>query len=122
MRGVAPRGLGDVHRQIADALEVGVDLHGGDDRAQVGGHGLVEREQREAAAVDLDVQPVERLVAGQHALDERVVALDEPLDRQADVFLGEPAHLEQPRLELFELFLEMPRDALDRVPFSRISR
>jgi hypothetical protein len=35
MRGIALRRLRDVHRQVADALEVGVDLHGGDDRAQV---------------------------------------------------------------------------------------
>ena len=64
---VAPRRLGDVHGQVADALEVGVDLHRGDDRPQVGGHRLVERQQREAAVVDLDVQRVDRLVAGEHA-------------------------------------------------------
>ena len=39
----------------------------GDDRAQVDGHRLVQRQQREAAVVDLDVQLVDRLVAGEHA-------------------------------------------------------
>ena len=52
----------------------------------------------------------------QHALDERVVALDQALDGEAHLLLGEAAHLEQPRLELFELFLEMPDDALRPVP------
>ena len=66
-RDVAPRRLGDVDRQVADALEVGVDLDRRDDRAQVGGHRLVQRQQREAAVVDLDVQRVDRLVAGEHA-------------------------------------------------------
>ena len=71
VRRVAARRFGDVDRQIADALEVGVDLHGGDDRPEVGGHRLVERQQREAAVVDLDVQAVERLVADEHAVDQR---------------------------------------------------
>ena len=40
-----------------------------------------------------------------------LVAIDQTLDRQAHLLLGEAAHLEQPRLELFELLLEMPDDA-----------
>ena len=67
----------------------------------------MQRQQREAAVVDLDVQLVDRAVAGQHAVDDRRVALDQALDRRAHVFLGEPAHLEQPRLELLELFLKV---------------
>ena len=34
------------------------------------------------------------------------VAVDEPLDRQAHLFLGEAAHFEQPGLQLLELVLE----------------
>ena len=67
VRRVAARRLGDVDREVADAFEIGVDLHRRDDRAQVGGHRLVERQQREAAVVDLDVERVERAVAGEHA-------------------------------------------------------
>ena len=74
---VAPRRLGDVDREVADALEIGVDLDRRDDRAQVDGHRLVQRQQREAAVVDLDVQRVERLVADQDARDELAVALDQ---------------------------------------------
>ncbi len=105
---VAPRRLGDVDGEVADALEIGVDLHGRDDRAQVDGHRLVERQQREAAVVDLDVQRVERLVAGEHALDQLAVAVDQALDREAHLLLGQAAHLEQAGLELLELFLKMP--------------
>ena len=44
-----------------------------------------------------------------------MVALDQPLDGEPHLFLGEAAHFEQPGLELFELFLEMPDDAFDRL-------
>ena len=108
---VAPRRLGDVDGEIADAFEVGVDLDGGDDRAQVDRHRLIERQQREAAVVDLDVERVQRTVARQDARDQIAIAVDQPLDREADGFLGEPAHFEQAPLELLELVLEMP-DAL----------
>ena len=56
----------DVHGEVADALEVGVDLHRRDNRPQVGGHRLVERQQRKAPVVDFDVQLVDRLVAAHH--------------------------------------------------------
>ena len=61
------------------------------------------------------MQAVERLVAGEHPVDQVVVALDQPLDGEADVLLGEAAHFEQPRLELFELLLEVADDAFDRL-------
>ena len=112
VRRVAPRRLGDVHRQVADALEIGVDLHGRDDGAEVGRHRLIERQQREAAVVDLDVERVQRLVAAHHAVDDAVVAVHEALDREADVLLGQAAHLEQPGLALFELLLKVRNDAL----------
>ena len=51
--------LGDVHGLVADALEVGVDLHGGGDEPQVGGHGLLQGEQLQAAVVDLDLEVVD---------------------------------------------------------------
>ncbi len=74
---VAPRRFGDVDRQVAHPLEIGVDLDRRDNRPEVGRHRLVERQQREAAVVDLDVQLVDRLVADEHPVDQVVVALDE---------------------------------------------
>ena len=110
---VLPRRLGDVDREVADALEIGVDLHRRDNGAQVHGHRLIERQQREAAVVDLDMERVERAVADEHARDEIAVAIDQALDRQSDLLLRQPAHLEQASLELLELLLKMP-DALFR--------
>src|SRR5207249_274950 len=59
---VARRGFGDVDGQIADAFQVRVDLHRRQDGAEVDRHRLVQREQLHAAAVDLDVELVDRRV------------------------------------------------------------
>jgi hypothetical protein len=61
----------------------------------------------EAAAVDLDVQLVDRAVAGEDALDQLRVALDQRLERRSNAVLREPAHFEQAGLELFELLLKV---------------
>ena len=76
-------------------------------RAQIHGHRLVQRQQLERAAVDVDVHLVEWPVAVQHALDELRVALDERVHGRRHALLGEAAHLEQARLELLELLLEV---------------
>jgi hypothetical protein len=107
MRDVAARRFGDVDRQVADALEVRVDLHCGDDGPEVGGHRLVEREKREAAAVDFNVQRVQWLVTDQRAVNQVVIAVDQPLHGETHLLFCAAGHLEQPRLELLQLFLEM---------------
>jgi hypothetical protein len=124
VRGVPARGLRDVDGEVADPLEVGVDLQRGDDGPEIDGHRLVERQQREAAVVDLDVQRVHRLVADEHAIEQVAIAFDQSLDRQAHLLLREPAHFEQPRLELFELLLEMTNTLfrLGHCPLSRGAR
>jgi hypothetical protein len=75
----------------------------------------MERQQREAAPIDLDVQPVDRVVSGQDVVDERHVPLDQRLDREADFFLGETAHLEQARLERVELLVKMRGSAFHSI-------
>jgi hypothetical protein len=70
---------------------------------EVRSHRLVERQQAEAAVVDVDVQAIDRLVAGKHRVEQLVIAGDQPFDRGAHAFFGEAAHLEQPPLERFEL-------------------
>jgi hypothetical protein len=53
------------------------------------------------------VQLVDRLVAVEDPVDHLDVAARQPLDGGANTLLGQAAHLEQPALEHFELFLEM---------------
>ena len=109
---VALAGLGDVHRQVADPLEVGVDLDRGDDHAQVGGHRLVQRQQLEAAVVHLHVQVVDRLVAGDHRVERGEVAVHQAAHRFAHPLLGQAAHRQHPLLERIEVVLEMPKHLL----------
>ena len=62
------RALRDVHRVIADALEIVRDLDRADDEAKVARHRLLQREQRDRALLDLDLERVELRVAGDHRL------------------------------------------------------
>ncbi len=107
MAQVAGHRLRDVDGEIADALEVGVDLDGGDDGAKIDRHRLIEGQQCEAAAVDLDMELVDRRVAGEHVLHDRGVARDQPLDGGPHAVLGEAAHFQQPPFEMLEFLLKM---------------
>jgi hypothetical protein len=100
-------GLGNVHRQVAHAFEVGVDLEGSHDGPQVCGHGLVKGEEAEASIIELDVQLIEGLVAACHRLDQGLVAQHEPLHGGTDPLLGQAAHFEQPGLHGLEFFPEV---------------
>ena len=115
MRRVLACRFGDVDGEIADPLEIGVDLDRGDNGAEVNSHRLVQRKQSEATIVDFDVQGVQRLVADEDALDQFVIAIDQPFHGETDLFFGDAAHLEQPGFELFEFLLEMTDDAV-RMP------
>ena len=75
--------------------------------AEVHRHRLVQRQQLHAAAVDLDVELVDRRVAAEDLLDERQVAVDQRLDGGSHAVLRQAAHLEQPGLELIQLLLEV---------------
>ena len=76
----------------------------------------MEREQLEAAVVDLDMKLVDRFVTVEHPVDRRDVPADEALHGRPHALLGQAAHLEQPSLECFELLLEMAYDPLLHYP------
>ena len=86
------RVLGDVHGLVADPLQVGVDLHGRRDEAQVRGHRLLQRQQLQAAVVDLDLQVVDLLVGADDQLGLVQAALDQGADRAVDALLHQRAH------------------------------
>ncbi len=108
---IALGGFRDVHRQVAHPLEIGVDLDRGHDGPEVRRHRLVQRQQLQHAVVDLDVELVDRFVAGQDRFDEAEVALGQALNGMAHAFLGQPAHFEQAGPEHFEFFLQMSDEA-----------
>ena len=86
------RALGDVHLLVADALEVGDDLHGGRDEAHVAGRRLVEGQQLHALLVDLDVVGVHPGVAVDDLLGQDAIALQQRPHHAADLVLDQPAH------------------------------
>jgi hypothetical protein len=79
-------------------------------------------EEGETPIVDLDVQLVDRLVAAHHFVDQRRVPRDQPVDGRPHAFLGQPAHLEQPRLEPLELLLEVSYGPFHHSPQPRRAR
>ena len=125
IRGTSIRGLtagcsryrrgrfGDVDREVADALEIAVYLDAGHHHPQIRRHRLMQREQLEAPLVDFDVQSVDRIVAGQHLLGPRVIAVDQRLHRGAHLLLGGAGHHQQPLLEVVEIILEVRHRPLD---------
>jgi hypothetical protein len=84
-----------------------VDLDGADQEAEVRGHRLLEREEREAAVVDLDAQEVHFLLVGEDILDEGLLAAHQGGDALVDHRLRHAAHGEEPLAQLLEIGLEV---------------
>ena len=57
---ISERRLATVHREVADPLEIGVDLESRHDKPQVDGDGMSAGDQFQATIVDLDLQLVDR--------------------------------------------------------------
>ena len=73
-----------------DAFEVAVDLDDGDDRAEVAGHGLVQRQELHALRVHLDLVGIDLPVALDDLARERIVVR---VDARADLYsLGAVAY------------------------------
>ena len=100
---------------VADALEVGDRLDDGDDDAQVGSGRLARRDDAPALLVDLDFHAVDLVVVPRHLLAELAVAVDQRDDRLLQLLLDEAAHLQHPRADPLQVFVEAPRDVLAEI-------
>jgi hypothetical protein len=67
----------------------------------------MQREQFEAAVVDVYVQLVDIGVAAQHRIDQSLFALDQAADGEPEAVFGQSAHFEQPSLEFVEFVLKV---------------
>jgi hypothetical protein len=99
--------LRDVHGLITNALEVIVDAGNGQDKAEVNGHELVEREKLDHAVVDLHLQLVDGVFFFEDTLGELLVGIQHGVHRLMDGVLGEAAHPEQPFFQLIQILLKM---------------
>ena len=105
-RGVAQaRRLGDVGGEVAHALERGRDPQRGHDDAQVGGDGLLQGRDLEAVGLDLGGDRVDGLVAGDDALGEREVGVEQRLGRPVHRRADEPRHLDEVVADPVELLV-----------------
>ena len=98
--------LRDRHGVVRHPLEVKVDVQHRQDEPQVGGDRRLPREQRLDPQLDLEVQPVDVVVEGDHLVGELDVALLERVQRAAQHSEDERSFLLETGLEEVELLLE----------------
>jgi hypothetical protein len=70
-----PRDARDVHRESAHAIDVGTDVDRTDNRAQVAGHRLLQREQPQRGFLGLAAEQRHLLMVGDDLLGEGQVGL-----------------------------------------------
>ena len=99
--------VGDIGGQVADPLQVGVDLEHGQDQAEVDRRRLPGDQHPDALVVDLDLQVVENSVFAQDLLGEVRVRVLEGAHRFRDGLDGQSAISNNLRLDVFELLLKM---------------
>ncbi len=87
--------LGDVHRLVAYALQIGIDLGDGENEAQVDRHGLLHGEKVESHLVDLALGEIDLGLAVEHHAATGQVAFDIRLAGAVHGLLGQSAHTEQ---------------------------
>ena len=108
-RDEAEGGLGDVHRVVADALQVVRHLDGRDDEAEVAGDRLLEREQRNGEPLDLVLQGIDLAVAGDDGLGLVLVLRQQGVDGEVDEAFGALRHLQQLLLQRSELVVKVAK-------------
>ena len=107
--------LGDVDPHVGDSLEVEVDVEQRGQEAQVRGNGTLRGEDHHDPALDLHVEGVNLVVAGDHGVGIRLVAGRHDVERPAEEVMGGHPHAQDDGLEFVELFLEVPA-RLDHYP------
>ena len=104
-----PHLAGDIHGQVADPLQIVVDLQRGNHEPQVAGHRLVQGERLEALFLDLDLAEIDFLVQPFHLFGQLVVAqLDRP-DRLLHLAFDHGAKRQDLLLQFADFPLKMCR-------------
>ena len=99
--------LRDVHRLIGDPFEVQVAVQDRRHETEVCGDGRLQRQQLKGGCIDLQVEVVDLVVALDHGLGHRGIALHDRLDGSLHHGTRELAHGEHLELERPELVVEV---------------
>ena len=94
-RGQGGRLAGDVHRHVADPLQVVVDLQGRNQLPQVDRHRLVQGQRLEAFLLEVDLAAIDVFVHRLHFPGKFRVAVEQGADRLLDLLLDDRADQEQ---------------------------
>src|SRR5439155_1345198 len=107
-RGEQPFGaLRDVHGVISHALQIVGDLHRREQQPEVARHGLLRGEEVHDRLLDLHLEAIEHAVPRDDLRREGPVALEHRVERRTERHLGVGRHVEELRLELRELVVEV---------------
>src|SRR5579859_6562236 len=101
------RSLGDVHGVVAHALQVIIDLDGGRDKTQVGGHRLLEGEQSCRQVIDLNLHLIDASLVLQRLLRLLLVLLSQRKNAAINPRLHQAAHFQQALSEIIELLVKV---------------
>ena len=96
-------GLRDIHRLVADALQVAIDARNGEQKPQIGSHRSLQSKQALNALVDFDLDFVDRVFLVQDGFRQRLFCVEHGVNGLMDGALREAPHPEQPLLQLFEI-------------------
>src|SRR5574337_957876 len=99
--------LRDIDGVIAHPLEIAVDLDRGGDKAQVSGHGLLQRQQARGQVIDLDLHAIYAHFIFHDLADLFLVLFHQRKDTAVDGRLNQTAHLKQLLPQLVELNFKM---------------
>ena len=107
--------MADLLALVADALQVGDGLDGGDDHAQVAGRRCARGEDAAALLVDRHFHAVDLVIVLRHGSTEGAVALDQRGERRAELLLDEAAHGEHLAAHVLEILVEALRDVVGEI-------
>lgn len=99
--------LGDIDCNIADTLKIAIDVHSREQQAQVDGHGLREREDPLALAIDGKIELVHALLAVDDELRKFEVPFGERPNGRIDLLIDERSHANKLRAKRIELVFEV---------------
>ena len=97
----------DIDRFVADALQVVVDLDGGNEKPQVHGHRLIKRQQLQALLLDLHLHLVDFPIRIDDPLGDIGIPPLDGLDRHARPLFDQGAQGEHLFLNLFQFSAQM---------------